>query len=528
MMTMNTKVSAPAPSVVHLVTLFRQIAGGEIRIPAFQREYVWNEKQVLSLLNSVYESYPIGSLLFWRVEKKVFDVAPRSVSSFPDLPEKFPMNYVLDGMQRLTTLFGVFNYEDGINNPTLNVGFDLRAERFHQISDGRPVGNHVVPLASLFSPKKLLDFQSRLASEADNEKLIDAVLNVQAAFQEYMVPTVTIQSDDVKRVVGIFERVNSTGTRLNSVDFMRAITWSTSFDLTKKIEGVAEAISEFGWQLKSETIVKCAAIVLGNSISSEALVNLRDEDEKRLHLAFDGLPTTIKAAADLLYEEFGILSPNVVSYEGQILTAFLLCHLGVVDEVKKDFVKWFWSCGLNEQLRGKPDDYIVRLLDEWRLRPEAKTLTAPSTPSFTDRDFMSRRLQAGSALTNTFKMLFKKSKAIDLIQRKLLPPAEFLADSSTAQFVPVFGKDLIADTLEGDFVSAKFFANSVLVASGTDIRNLDIIPSIERLLHSGAMDVLASQLIPPDAAEAAVAGHVREFLRLRAHAIAQFGMDIIR
>ncbi|MCK1286593.1 DUF262 domain-containing protein [Bradyrhizobium sp. 44] len=37
-----------------------------------QRDFVWEEKQVLELLESVYRGFPIGSILLWRVDKPVF------------------------------------------------------------------------------------------------------------------------------------------------------------------------------------------------------------------------------------------------------------------------------------------------------------------------------------------------------------------------------------------------------------------------------------------------------------------------
>ena len=56
----------PAPEVQHLPTLLRRVQAGEIRVPAFQRDYVWTEKQIIELLESIYNGYPIGSLLFWQ------------------------------------------------------------------------------------------------------------------------------------------------------------------------------------------------------------------------------------------------------------------------------------------------------------------------------------------------------------------------------------------------------------------------------------------------------------------------------
>src|SRR5437868_12385722 len=101
-------IGSPQPSVLHLVTLFRMITAGEIRIPAFQREFVWKEKQIIELLESVLQGYPIGSILLWAADSKLLNIAPVGATSFPVVEERFPTNYVLDGMQRLSTLYGVF------------------------------------------------------------------------------------------------------------------------------------------------------------------------------------------------------------------------------------------------------------------------------------------------------------------------------------------------------------------------------------------------------------------------------------
>src|SRR5438874_1504542 len=95
-----SKTFAPRPELHHLPTVFRRIQSGEIRIPAFQREFAWNEGQVISLLDSVYKGYPIGSVLLWEVTKKVFRAEPQPDMPFPDAPETYPASFVLDGLQR--------------------------------------------------------------------------------------------------------------------------------------------------------------------------------------------------------------------------------------------------------------------------------------------------------------------------------------------------------------------------------------------------------------------------------------------
>lgn len=524
---MSNRISAPQPSVVHLVTLFRQISSGEIKIPAFQREYVWTEKQILGLLDSVYESYPIGSLLLWRVDKKMLDVAPRTLTAFPDVPDTFPMNYVLDGMQRLTTLYGVFNYSSGKSNEKLNVGYDLRQMRFHHLDSTPQRGQISVPLASLFSPKKLLDLQAVLASEPDGDALLDTVLKLQAAFQEYMIPTVTIQSGDVDRVVGIFERVNSTGTRLNSVDFMRAITWSSTFDLSQRLNDVTARLSEFNWALDADTVVKCIATMMRLNISSESLVELRNQNERDLHNAFDALPDAMKATADFLRHHFSIRSPEVVSYQGQILLAFMLTHQGSIHDVEEQFIRWFWACGLNEQLQGKPDSYVSKLLSDWADLRRERVFSATVQATFNSRDFLMRAVRGGAALTNSFRMVLARTRAQDLLTGVEIPSAEYLSSSSTSQFVGVLSREEASAALNSSLSSSKLFCNSVLISLDYENATLDGKRMVLDALEAGRFAALESQLITRRAATALADGDHRSFLSARAEDIFQYCQGIL-
>src|SRR5687767_8034224 len=120
------RLTAPTPEVQHLPTLFRRIQAGDIRIPALQRKFLGTEAEILELLESVYKGYPIGSVLFWRIDKPLLIVDRSELSPFPDVPERYPSSFVLDGLQRLSTLYGVFHAADVWSAHRFNVYFDLR------------------------------------------------------------------------------------------------------------------------------------------------------------------------------------------------------------------------------------------------------------------------------------------------------------------------------------------------------------------------------------------------------------------
>src|SRR5882757_4534370 len=140
-------MAAPAyvtdPTVLYLHQLLEELAKGYLQIPQFQRDFVWTDEQRLELLQSVRSGIPIGSILVWRtgitVLKTVHRIGPH------DLPEPVPSptsarSYLLDGLQRMSTLFGCLRplapggspfveAEDGRQTSWL-VGFDLITEQF--------------------------------------------------------------------------------------------------------------------------------------------------------------------------------------------------------------------------------------------------------------------------------------------------------------------------------------------------------------------------------------------------------------
>lgn len=131
---------------------------GQIRIPAFQRGFVWEPDRVAYLMDSIFKGFPFGSLLFWRTKEKLN--CERSLGPF-DLPapsEDYPVDYVLDGQQRITSIFGAFQTDLPIERPELwcDIYYDFEADpnvqeaQFVAIPASEVDPNRHFPLNTLF------------------------------------------------------------------------------------------------------------------------------------------------------------------------------------------------------------------------------------------------------------------------------------------------------------------------------------------------------------------------------------------
>ena len=74
--------------------------GGALRIPAFQRGFVWDTDRVAYFVDSLYKGYPVGSLLFWRTKAQLKSEKRLGPFVLPDRDPDYPIDYVLDGQQR--------------------------------------------------------------------------------------------------------------------------------------------------------------------------------------------------------------------------------------------------------------------------------------------------------------------------------------------------------------------------------------------------------------------------------------------
>ena len=102
------------PSIHGLFSLLEEIRNGGIRLPKFQRPFLWDEQQRSDLLDSVFRGVPIGSVLVWRTANPKLPTYD-DLSGWHVAPEQpgSTRSLLIDGHQRLMTLLAAFYPPDG-------------------------------------------------------------------------------------------------------------------------------------------------------------------------------------------------------------------------------------------------------------------------------------------------------------------------------------------------------------------------------------------------------------------------------
>src|SRR5262245_54445914 len=111
--------------------LVRDVLGGRIRIPSFQRSFRWEATDIVKLFDSILNGYPIGNLLFWRrpAESGRVRLGPLTI----DAPTVDSALWVVDGQQRVISLTGALIAADEAVDSRFRVHLDLDTGEFHTL-----------------------------------------------------------------------------------------------------------------------------------------------------------------------------------------------------------------------------------------------------------------------------------------------------------------------------------------------------------------------------------------------------------
>lgn len=213
-----------------LSKLLHDIEMGEIGLPDIQRPFVWPNAKVRDLFDSMYKGFPVGYLLFWA---NGAGDGHRQIGA--DAKQKSPRLLIVDGQQRLTSLYAVIKgipvVRDNYEKENIQVAFNPISQKF-EVADAaiKKDPEYIPDISVIWSDSTDIfelaeEYLTRLRAAhevtPEEQKQIRKAINNLDNVQNYPFTALEVSgSTTEEQVAEIFVRVNSKGTPLNQADFI--------------------------------------------------------------------------------------------------------------------------------------------------------------------------------------------------------------------------------------------------------------------------------------------------------------------
>ena len=482
-----------------LIDLFSRTERGELQLPDFQREYIWDVDRIRTLITSVLRGYPVGSFLALDTRNSPVRFRPRPLAGL-DVGDVEPGLLLLDGQQRLTSLYHAFKRDgviptvDSLGQPIQRRFFvDVRAavaaqpmpveSVFAVDTEGR-VRSHfgpeieggitsrddmlrygVVPV-SLLLWKQGNDLLVDMAAGSEDPEMRASVKTFQNEVMRWLpaydVPVIRVERDTSQVGVGqIFAHANSAGVQMDVFDLLTAMFASQDpdFVLADHFAGVEKQLRTYPAldRIGRIEFLRAMAMLLSSrkgqasghrgDILAISLTEYREHAEE--------MTAAFIQAAEFLAERC-ILTVEQVPYSSQIVPlAAILARLGecpgaLDSEQARDRLNcWFWS-GVFGELYGAHAPTIRAAVDLEEVTPWVLGETQEVPRTVLDAEFRQSRLVTATSESGVYRGLFallmargakdwRTGKAFDRVTYAELQP------SFNTVFPPAFCATIGAD-----------------------------------------------------------------------------------
>ncbi len=381
----------------NLTTLIQQIDLGIIGLPDIQRPFVWKDTKVRDLFDSMYKGYPVGYFLFW-ANANIEGTKGIGTAS----KQKHPTLLIVDGQQRLTSLYAVVKGQEVIREnyekATIVIAFNPLEEKF-EIPDASTKNNprYFQNISELWKTDADLfeitdQFIDRLKQSvelsAEDIKKIRKAFNNLTNLEGYPFSALELSAEiNEEQVADVFVRINSQGKKLNQADFILTLMSVFWEDGRKHLEEFCrlcrtpskENASPFnylidpnpdqmlrvsvGLAFRRARLQYVYSILRGKDLDSgDFSIERREKQFQNLQIAQSKVLNIVNWHEFIKsIKQAGFARHDYISSDNNLLYAYIFFLIGREDinmdlyELKKLISKWFFMCSITGRYTGSPE-----------------------------------------------------------------------------------------------------------------------------------------------------------------------------
>lgn len=398
----------------NLSTLIQQIDLGIIGLPDIQRPFVWKDTKVRDLFDSMYRGYPVGYFLFWA---NGYQEHTKTIGE--PTKQKPPQLLIVDGQQRLTSLFAVMKQRSIIrqNYETENIiiSFKPLEERF-EIPDAatKRSPEYIQNISELWSPDiNIFSFTQQFIDKLQSTRQVNLqeINQIQESIsrlknlEHYPFSVLELSAAiDEEQVADVFVRINSQGKKLNTTDFiltLMSVFWEEGrrdledFCASARQPNTSEASAfnylitpdpeqmlrvSVGFGFRRARMQYVYSILRGKDLETgefsedrrdQQFATLKDAQAKVLNLT--NWHEFLKAL-----HRAGYVRSDYISSQVNILYVYTMYLIGKYDfqvpafELREIIARWFYMTSLTGRYTGSPESQMEADLADLRDLSSAK------------------------------------------------------------------------------------------------------------------------------------------------------------
>lgn len=342
----------PEPQTRTFSSLIAEIEKGQIKIPQFQRDFVWTIQKSAGLIDSVIKGYPIGTFIFWKTKDRLRSVRDLGSQKLPEPEVGEAVDYVLDGQQRLTSLFACLK------------GVSIKREDSNKTDD----------FSKIYINLESEEDEKIVTTEIDNEKescfisILDLLTGdftrlasypseyheklklYKNRIESYQYSIIQVKDAPIDIATEIFTRINVGGKPLSLFEIMVAKTFDheKNFDLSEKYQQLIDNLKPHNYETISDaTVLQVISMIIAGECKRQVILKL---NKSKFIDTWDKAVDSIERTVEYFKSYYRIPVSQLLPYNALIVpfAYFFFHHKDKPTGCKQKYLQdFFWRCSLS-------------------------------------------------------------------------------------------------------------------------------------------------------------------------------------
>lgn len=368
----------PKPDSKKYTDLISEIQKGQIKVPKFQRNFVWSLDKTAKLLDSILKWYPIGTFILRETNERLNDIKNIGNLELPPIPDDIKVQYVLDWQQRITSLYAAFLgakiKKDGEKKITNYADIYVDLDGDIENNDDQIVISEKPEEWTFITLHEILNFNDNLLEikEKYTDEQFKTIHQYSQTFSTYDFSTIVLRKEDIDSAIEVFTRINTWGQTLTLFEIMSAKTYDEEqdFDMEDKFHRLLKELEEIKYDtISSSLILSVISLILSKNKECKRKVILQLDKQAIINI-WEDVISALKESIDYFRSVYRIPVSALLPYDS-LLVPFSYFFYHNKEKPKGEQIKFleefFWRMSLSFRYSSSTESKLaqdIKRIDE--------------------------------------------------------------------------------------------------------------------------------------------------------------------